>query len=646
MTAIAGIIYFDKKPVDPGVLERMKNILEPYGRDAQHIWKEPGAGVLRMLSRITPEDAMDEQPLISADGNRVVVFDGRIDNRDELADKLDITPRQSRIMADSAFALKAFERWDNACLDYLLGDFAFAVWNRQSRRLFLARDPLGLRPLYWHKTNRFFAFATLSKGLFAIPDVPRQLCEARMADYLALLPMKGPESFYQDIYRIEPGHFLILENGSVRTHRYHAFDPEHRIHLKNDDDYVAAARELLDKAVFCRLRSTGGVASHLSSGLDSSTVTATAARLLETQGKRLTAFTSVPREGFDGPVPKGRHGDEGPPAAALAAKFSNIDHILFRPENRTPVDGLHEKVETLDRAPLNLCNHVWIEGIQADAARRGARVLLTGQMGNMTISYDGRPRLPNLLRRGQFLEWLKEVHAMALHTDTRLRGAMMQSLGPFLPVPFWRAFNAWKGRGSGSLHDYTAIHPDLINRTHLHDRACQAGWDLSYRPWADGWRMRTAVIYRMDPGDYLSACVGGDGIEMRDPTSDLRLLTYCLAIPEDQYFKNGQSRRLLHRLIGHILPPEILQAKTKGLQAVDWYEGATAGRDEIKAWLDRLESTTEVPRYLDLKRMRTLVENWPQKGWAQDNIVKTYRLCLLRGLSVGAFIHYVEGGNR
>jgi len=646
LTAITGIVYFDEKPVDPGLLERMQNILEPYGQDAQHIWHEPGAGLVRTLCRITPEDAMDRQPLKADDGRLVLVFDGRIDNREELAETLYISPRQAQFMADSAFVLKTFERWGDGCLGHLLGDFAFAVWDRRARRLFLARDPLGRRPLYWHKTRRFFAFATLSKGLFAIPEVPRQLCEGRMADYLAHLPMKGPESFYKDIFRIEPGHFLVLDDGRVHTRRYHRFDPNHRIVFKNDDDYVEQARDLLHQAVKCRLRTTGKIASHLSSGLDSSTVTATAAELLQKEGKRLLAFTAVPRKGFDGPVPKGRHADEGPAAAALAARFPNIEHILFRPDGRTPVDDLEAKVERLDRAPLNPCNHVWIDGIQEEAARRGARVLLNGQMGNMTISYHGQPRLANLLCRGRFLEWLREVYAMVRYTDTRLRGLMMQSIGPFLPVPLWRALNAWRGRGMTSLHDYTAIHPNLIHRTALYERARQAGWDLSYRPWADGWRMRTSALFRGDSGDYQTAFIGANAIERRDPTSDLRLITFCLAIPEDQYFKNGCPRRLLHRLMGHILPPEIFNSKTRGLQAADWYEGATAARGEIETWLQRLESTSEAPRYLDLNRMRTLVENWPQNGWDHESVVKTYRLLLLRGLSVGAFIQYVEGGNR
>jgi len=646
VTAIAGILYFDKRPVDPKFLKGMQDILEPYGPDAQHVWHESGVCLLRNLRRITPEDALDSQPLMSSNRHMMLVFDGRIYNREELAETMEIPHRRTQRMADSAFVLKAFERWEENCLERLLGDFALAIWHKRAERLFLARDPMGHRPLYWYKDNEFFAFATLSKGLFAIPGVPRQLCEERMADYLALLPMKGSESFYKDIFRIEPGHFLVVEKGQVHTRRYHHFDPEHQIVFKNENDYVEAGRELLSQAVRCRLRSTKLIGAHLSSGLDSSTVAATAAGLLQAEGKSLLAFTAVPRKGFHGPVPKGWHADEGPAAAALAARFPNMDHILFRPGGRTPMDDLSEKVQLFDRAPLNPCNLVWFQGIQADAAQRNCNVLLTGQMGNMTISYDGRPRLANLLRRGRWFEWLREIRATVLPTDTRLRGAIMQSVGPFLPIPLWRAINARRGRVIPTLNDYTAIHPDLIRRTNLYQRALQAGWDLNYRPWSDGWKMRTIIMYRMDQGDNFTGSVGGNGIELRDPTSDLRLVKFCLAIPEDQYFKNGQSHRLLHRLMKHTLPPEILNSKTRGLQAADWYEGTSAAKDEIKAWLDVLEATSEAPKYLNLKRMRMLFENWPRGGWERSSVVQNYRFLLLHGLSVGAFIHYVEKGNR
>jgi asparagine synthase (glutamine-hydrolysing) len=642
MTAIAGLIPFDGRLVDLVALEKMRKALTPYGRDAQHLWHDESAGLVRTLCRITPEDTFDRQPLKSENGRFILVADGRVDNREELADVLGIPPSQACRMADSAFFLAAFERWGQGCLKRLLGDFAFAVWEQKSKRLLLARDPLGHRPLYWYKNRRFFAFATMPKGLFAVPEVPRSLCEECLADYLALLPMKGPQSLYKDIFRIEPGYLMVLEDSLVHSQRYHRFDPEHRIILKNDDEYVEGARELLDRAVGCRLRSAGGVASYLSSGLDSSTVTATAARLLEEQGKRLLAFTSVPREGFDGPVPKGRHADEGPAAAALAARFPNIEHIIFRSGKRTPLDGLLEKVEIFDRPPLNPCNHVWLDGIEAETAQRGAKVLLTGQRGNMSISYTGQHHLPWLLHRGRVIKWLTEAYMLVRNNEMRLKGVLRQSVSPFVPMPIWRAFKARKSRRS--VHDYSAIHPDLALRTNLHLRLRQAGRNSNSRPSVDGWRMRTEGIFRMDPGDFFEASVGSNGLEVRDPTIDLRLFEFCLAIPEDQYLKNGRPRSLLHRMMKNVLPPEILSLKTRGLQAADWYEGAFAARDAIRKWLDRLDVSAEAPRLIDLKRMRELFKNWPEGGWEQDSVIRTYRYLLLRGMSVGLFIHYAEGG--
>lgn len=153
-------------------------------------------------------------------------------------------------------------------------------------------------------------------------------------------------------------------------------------------------------------------------------------------------------------------------------------------------------------------------------------------------------------------------------------------------------------------------------------------------------------MYRMDPGDISPACVGGSGMEVRDPTSDLRLVKFCLAIPEDQYLKNGQPRRLLHRMMQNILPSEFFTTKTKGLQAADWYEDAFKAKDDMKEWLTGLEASSESPRYLDLKQMRNSVENWPETGWDEPSVIQEYRLKLMRGLAVGAFIQYVEGGNK
>lgn len=643
MTAIAGIVQLDRAPVERATLERMRNLLQPYGRDAQHIQQMPGAGFLRTLLRTTPEDALDRQPLVHAESQTLVLFDGRLDNREELSQALGIATAEQRLMADSAIAMQACLRWDSACVDRLLGDFALACWQPGTRRLWLARDPLGTRPLYWHRTPERFAFATLPKALFAIPGVERAVCEERLHDYLCLLPMIGPESFFRDVYRVEPGQILVLDGERLETRRYHRWDPERELRLPSDDDYLDAFAEQVERAVACRLRANGPIASHLSSGFDSSTVTALAARQLAARGEGLSAYTAVPRAGFDGPVPKGRHADEGPGARALAARFPNIAHHLIHPDGTAPVDLLEESVETLDRPPLNPCNMVWMEAIQTDAARRGAKVLLTGQMGNMTLSYTGEQYLPWLFGHGRWTTWWREVLALKRRQRRRWRGLLALSIGPYLPPALWAALERLRGEQQWTLSDYTAIHPTFMRRMDHAARVRATGWDLSYRPWANGRHMRIAVLERLDNGDYSTAA-NAAGLETRDPTADRRLIEFCLAVPDQQYLRAGQTRWLLQRLMGKILPPEILTARTKGLQAADWYEAVGESLPRLREEIARQQSKG-VGAYLDLDRLTASLDDWPTAGWAEQATIQRYRLKLLRGLSVGIFVRQMSDTN-
>jgi len=645
MTAIAGLIRFDASPLDPAILERMRNLLRPYGRDAQNIHLEPGAGFLRTLLRITPEDSLDRQPLVHAESQTLVLFDGRLDNREELAQALAIAPPELRLMADGALAMRACLRWDADAVDRLLGDFALACWRRPARRLWLARDPLGTRPLYWHRTADFFAFATLSKALFAIPGVEKAICEERLHDYLCLLPWIGPESFFKDIYRVEPGQILVMDGERVTTRRYHRWDPEREIRLPSDDDYLEAFREEVERAVACRLRSSGLIASHLSSGFDSSTVTALAARQLAAWDKPLIAYTAVPREGFTGPAPKGRHVDEGPGARAMAARFPNIEHHLIRTTGTSPLDHLEEDIEVLDRPPLNPCNMVWINAIRDAAARRGAKVLLTGGMGNMTLSYTGQEYLPWLLGRRQWATWWREARGLRRgEPRRRWRGILLQSVGPYLPPRLWGLIGYLRGETQWSLTDYTAVHPQFLQRMNHKARVAASGWELSYRPWADGRRMRIAVLDRLDNGDYLVAA-NASGLERRDPTGDRRLIEFCLAVPDNQYLRDGESRRLLRRLMGEILPPEILASRTRGYQAADWYEATAAAIPFIQEELAR-QQAKGIGQYLDLHSLGELLNDWPNSGWAGSRNQQLYRSKLLRGIAVGSFINQVQADNR
>lgn len=645
MTAIAGIVSLDGQSIDRSTLERINGLLTPYGRDTQRYWHQGAAALCRTLLRTTPEDFFDQQPLVHAETGTVIVFDGRIDNRDELIKSLGLRSEQARLMADSALVLHACVKWDDAALPRLLGDFALACWQPSRRRLWLARDPIGFRPLFWHRNEKLLVFASVPKAIFAIPGIERKVSEEAMHDFLCLIPPAGAGSFFQGISRIEPGQVLILEDGAIRTRFHHRFAPQRLLKLKRDEDYVEALREQLDRAVASRLRCQGPIASELSSGLDSSTVTAFAARQLAAQDRRLIAYTAVPRAGFKGRLGAEWHADEGPGARAVAERFSNIDHVLIESDQTTPVDHLRETIEYMDRAPLNICNNVWVMAIRADAVRRGARVILNGGFGNMTLSYDGLTLLPGLLRRGRWLSFIRELRGMKRESPhCSWRTLLRFSLAPFMPERLWQLFEARAGRAM-ELQDYSPINPQFSARMRADERAHRAGRELSLRPPVDGVRHRISMMAFADIGEY-SVAANAVGVETRDPTADVRLIEFCLTLPETQFLREGKQRWLLRRMVADVLPPEVLSARTRGLQAANWYEASGAGISKLEEVLGGLEAHQSVGNYVDLAGMREALDNWPESGWENFAVDAKYRLKLLRGLSAGSFVRYVEGDNR
>ena len=230
-----------------------------------------------------------------------LVADVRLDNREELAAALGLAPSEARQLCDADLLLGCLERWSETALDRLVGDFAFALWDAPAQKLLLARDFLGQRPLHFHRGRGFFAFASMPKGLHALPEIPHAPDEQMVAEFLTLMPQRGSRSFFKDIERVEPAHFVTVTRDGVASRRY--WQPQRpRPGQRQPDDYVEGLRHHLDQATQSRLRGADGViGANLSAGLDSGAVTATAARLLAPSGGKVVAFTAVPREGYSGP---------------------------------------------------------------------------------------------------------------------------------------------------------------------------------------------------------------------------------------------------------------------------------------------------------------------------------------------------------
>ena len=644
MTAIAGLWRLDGRPDAAEGCERMLGALRMYGPDATAAWSDGDFAVGRCLKNLLPEDRFDRQPLTGESGV-VLVADARVDNRGELARALGLGADRLRGCSDADLILRAYDRWETDAFDRIYGAFACAIWDPARRRLVLAKDSVGMRPLYYHRADRLFAFASMPKGLHALPETPYAADEDKVAELLTLTPDWGTQTLFKAIEKVEAGTFVVVgQNGGLERHRH--WDPPRRtLKLPTADAYAEALREHLDQAVGNCLRGTHDVATHLSAGFDSSSVTATAARLLAPSGGRVHAFTSVPREGYVDTARKPRLIDEGPLAAATAAMYPNIEHVLIRTGGRSPLQSLDRNFFLYERPMLNICNQVWGDAINDAVRDRKLGVLLSGGMGNMTLSYDGAELLPELIRAGRLGQWLRQARGLHESQDVRWVSVMARSFGPWFPIWLWRLARRINGASDNELSSYSLISPARVDELDLKAKAKARGQDLAYRPRKDGFDARMWVLRRGDRGGAQKGLMAGWGIDARDPTADRRLVEFCLATPTEQFMRDGVPRALARRALADRLPPEVLNAPLKGYQAADWHEGLTAARDEVAAEVERLAASAPAATALETERMRQLVRDWPQSGWDRHEVMEPYRLALLRGISAGHFLRKAAGSN-
>jgi asparagine synthase (glutamine-hydrolysing) len=485
----------------------------------------------------------------------------------------------------------------------------------------------------------------MPKGLHALPQVPYAPDEVRVAEFLLVMPEIGTPSFFRGIQRVEPGHVVTVTANSLAKRR-HWQPSKRRISLPRREDYSEALRELLDQAVSCRLRGSGDVGAYLSGGFDSGAVVATAARLLAPTDRKVIAFTGGPREGYVGPPPTNGIIDEWPNAAATAALYPNIEQVLVRNQGRSPLADLDRRFYLYDRPIRGICATGWSNSFDNAIRKRKLSVVLGAGFGNMGLSYDGLELLPELLRSGRWLRLWSEATALVASRQLRWSGVLANTFGPWCPPTLWSWINKMAGKYHPDVREFTAISPYRLDELDLQARAKAVNSDLSDRPWKDGFARRLYHIHRGDPGNYHKAGLGGMRVDNRDPTADVRLLEFCLAVPTEQFLHDGTLRALARRALADRLPKQVLEATRFGVQVADWHEDFATARDDIVDELDNLQACAAATVAIDLPRLRRLTENWPSSGWERPEVFIPYRFALLRAIVAGHFLRRATGSNR
>jgi asparagine synthase (glutamine-hydrolysing) len=601
MSGIAGIVNWNGAPVDRALLRRMTEFMAFRGPDAQEIWTDGPAGLGHALLRTTYESAGERQPA-SLDGETWITANARVDARKELVQTLRAKGRRcSEADPDAELILHAYAVWGKDCVAHLLGDFAFAIWETRTRRLFCARDPLGVKPLYYASVGGAMVFSNTLDCVRMHPAVSDLLNDPAIGDYLLIGNNEDPATTsFADIQRLPPAHTLTAMQGSVRLRRYWEMPIEEPLHYNRPAEYVEQFRGLLRTAVGDRLR-TERVSVNMSGGLDSPTVAATAKRLLagQAEGGEVCAFTVVHEQ---------RGEDRERYYAGLVADSCGFPIRFLRGDEGRLFEGYEERPELHGPEPYDgALGAIVFERHQQAAGF--SRVLLTGEGGDAglipSLRYFRGRRFPSLV-------WGAGRHMLKYHRIP--------------PLGFRLAFHRWIGKQS-----WRPPYPGWLNPAFEREHSLRERWEEICR--------KPELVHPHRPEShgslttpYWSACfdcydpsVTRVALEVRHPLCDLRVQRFLLRVPVLPWCAN---KELLRAAMDGILPQEVLRRPKTPLASDPVAE--LLRRDESR-WIDQFEAAPELERYVDRSRvppvtggsevdptinLRPLSLNfWLKRGW-------------------------------
>lgn len=552
MSGIAGFRLSDGR-AELEELEGMAQTLRHRGPDAQGTFCWNGTGLAHRMLWTTPESCLEAQPLRLDD--LIITADARLDNRPELLAALRLERAGETPPGDAELILHAYREWGQACPERLLGDFAFALLDLQSERLFCARDVLGVRPFYYHDGPRRFAFASEIKALLRLKDVPRRLEELRVAYYLEEVMADEAITFYEGISRLPPAHCLAVDRDGPRLRRYFAFDPERRLGRAPAREYVEQFRALFRETVRCRVRSAYPVASCLSGGLDSSGIVVVARELMN--GSPCGPLRTVSTVFDDVPESNERQYIE----AVLAA--NGVQPLFLSGDRLAPFGDWERILWHEDEACY--CDDLYLRWATCRLVReQGARTLLCGCGGDDAVG-SGYERLAELALRLRLPTLGRELRA----TGRALGRPVRKVLRSFV----WRpVLGHLKGRAPESIRNgwyRTArlltgrerrlcgiARPEFLHRLGFLERTRELPnhhtWPaLDVRGRQHQWLASGLNAYALEHLDKVSA---GHGMEHAYPYLDRRLIEFCLALPSEFKLQHGLSRYIVREALEE-LPP-------------------------------------------------------------------------------------------
>jgi asparagine synthase (glutamine-hydrolysing) len=570
MCGITGIFNFSKDSiVDSEKLRKMTDIIRHRGPDGEGFYLNQNIGLgHRRLSII--DLATGDQPMFNDDKSIVIVLNGEIYNYIELKEELKKLGHHFRTTSDTEVIIRAYEEWGLDCQQRFNGMWAFALWDEKKQQLLLSRDRIGEKPLNYTLFDNNLIFSSEIKSLFAY-GVPREIRPELIEIYLVLTNIPGPDSFYKNIFKLRPAHYIIANASGIKEHKYWdlpAIDEKNM--LSNKPSIYEEFAYLFEDAVKIRMRSDVAFGAFLSGGLDSSSIVALMSKI---SPHTVETFTI----GFHQ-----KKFDESNLARLVASKFKTNHH-----EGTVSPSKIMEAILRSDfhfDEPFGDSSAIPVHQVSKFAAQK-VKMVLCGDGGDEVLSgypsYAGikfshlYAQLPLLIQKTlpKGVRLLSGISSNSIRYKLNQVESVFETAGyplvqrlynkaAFIPIPVIKKLTA-AIKDSISIEDF---YTDMLNKIPYQD---------------DFYKLMYTHFKHNLPDDYLvkvDRMSMANSIETRAPFLDHRLIEFMVKVDKNVKLQGWERKSILRHTIGKQLPPPLLHASKKGFTTPlrEWFKEDTA----------------------------------------------------------------------
>lgn len=559
MCGIFGELNFDFKSSSQHMHELAVNTLKHRGPDEYGFWQAEGIFLgMRRLSII--DLSSGSQPIWNENNTSCIVYNGELYNFMDLRSQLEAQGHLFRTNSDTEVVLHAYEEWGADCLERFNGMFAFAIWDNRCKKLFLARDRMGEKPLYYYQDDKRMVFASEIKAMLVDSTIPREINSFGLVNFLTYGHSLAPETIYKRIYKLLPGHFIVVENGKIRISQYWDIGKQKFLNPKflSKKQFADQIRDLLDDSVRRRMVADVPVGAFLSGGLDSSAIVAL---MMKHSKVRVKTFSL----GFDSG--RGNTYNELDDAALIANRLGT-EHYGFKVNGLDLIKTIKDLVYFYDEPfadaasiPIFLLSQFAVKHVKVVLTGEGGDELFGGyrryRVEKMAALYRITPGffknrlIPEVLKKlgvssrkiialkslsvedplVRYLNWCTVINPL-MQKDI-LQTDFYKKIDHYNPVDLYRNY----------YHNFNSFSKDKLNQLIYMDLKT--------------WLVDT-YLEKVDKATMAS------GLEARLPILDYRLVELAFQIPGRYKSNNFSTKDIFRRAVKNIIPKEVLHKPKHG----------------------------------------------------------------------------------